>query len=815
VAIKKWYWKNATASGSSHGSLSEVAPTANTGALATGWTVDTVASGYSLMIWGTRRASSTFAAPAQPASAPTTTDCVRTTDGTGTGKYTGSFVAGTWTLASTLSSAVMSGSNVKLEFRLWRSVNADGSSAVEITSGAVETNAFVGVDSGDNLVSGTFSPGVVTLTGEYLFLQVACRINALGSGGATEDANISIFQMVGATPGVAAITSPEFTASGSEMIPKFQAAGAAVSNTIAVSPAWPTHLTGDIALLFVESANEAITLSTPAGFVEITNSPQGTGTAAGTAATRLAVFWCRATSGAMGAPTVTDPGDHVIAQILTFRGCTPSGTPFNISAGDTAAASTTVTVPGATSTAYACLVVLAAANPVDSASDQSIKNWVNANLANIVEVASSNTISGNGGGFSVATGEFYTPGAYGSTTCTRLTSTVQGRMSIALMPPVLTDDYPAPRAPTEEASAPGARPWLFGAAEDLPVSVAGPANGTLSATQDANTLSSAGSVRVDGALAATAADGTLSAAGSVRVDGALAATQADASISAAGSVRVDGALAISQADGAISAAGSVRVDGALAATQAGATLSAAGSVRVDGALGATQADATLSSAGTVSIAGSLAATQGDGSLSAAGSVRVDGALGVTAEDAAVSSAGSVRVAGDLSATLDDASLAATASVAVTGALSQQQDDATLASTATVVPVIIGALAAVQDDAVGAAAASVQVTGALDQQLDDASLVSAGSSATEIHGALSVTLDDATLSSIAILGAALPSHAGISVAVLEHATAAISCELAEQGRITIAVDATPTGSARIRVEAVPQGTTHISVEAIHE
>jgi hypothetical protein len=349
VAAKKWYWKNAVASGSSHGSLSEVAPTADTGALATGWTPGSGSSGYSLMLWGTRRAAATFAAPAQPASAPTTNDCARTTDGTGTGKYTGAFVAGTWTLAATLSSAVASGSNVKLEFRLWRSVNADGSSATEITSGAVETNAFTAVDSGNNLVSGTFNPGAISLSGEYLFLQVACRINALGSGGATEDANISIFRMVGTTPGVAAITSPEFTPTGSEAIPKFQAAGAAVSNTIAVSPAWPTHLTNDIALLFVESANEAITLSTPAGFVEITNSPQGTGTAAGTAATRLAVFWCRATSSAMGAPTVADPGDHVIAQILTFRGCVTSGNPWDITAGDVAAvASATVTVPGAT-----------------------------------------------------------------------------------------------------------------------------------------------------------------------------------------------------------------------------------------------------------------------------------------------------------------------------------------------------------------------------------------------------------------------------------------------------------------------------------
>ena len=50
---------------------------------------------------------------------------------------------------------------------------------------------------------------------------------------------------------------------------------------------------------------EAATLSTPAGFVQVTNSPQFTG--AGTAGTRITVFWARATSTSMAAPTVADP----------------------------------------------------------------------------------------------------------------------------------------------------------------------------------------------------------------------------------------------------------------------------------------------------------------------------------------------------------------------------------------------------------------------------------------------------------------------------------------------------------------------------
>ena len=73
-------------------------------------------------------------------------------------------------------------------------------------------------------------------------------------------------------------------------VPTYQAAGSAVSGTGAITPTWPTHQSGDVALIVIESANQAITLSTPAGFAAVTNSPQGTGTAGSTSATRLTVF---------------------------------------------------------------------------------------------------------------------------------------------------------------------------------------------------------------------------------------------------------------------------------------------------------------------------------------------------------------------------------------------------------------------------------------------------------------------------------------------------------------------------------------------
>ncbi|MGA1979396.1 MAG: LamG domain-containing protein [Sedimentisphaerales bacterium] len=222
------------------------------------------------------------------------------------------------------------------------------------------------------------------------------------------------------------------SSSGSSTIPNYQAAGTAQSSTVAITVPWPAHQAGDIALLFVESCGgQPVTLTTPAGFVNVTNSPQATG--AGAAGTRLTVFWCRATSSSMSSPVVGDPGDHVYGRILTFRNVVATGDPWDVTQGGTkAAASTTTTFGAVTTSVNNTLIVLAASRDNDSAA-AAWSGWTNANLSGLTERSDGGTTSGNGGGVGVATGLKSTAGSTGQTTAT-VTSSVDGHMTIALKP---------------------------------------------------------------------------------------------------------------------------------------------------------------------------------------------------------------------------------------------------------------------------------------------------------------------------------------------------------------------------------------------
>src|SRR2546430_2163502 len=200
--------------------------------------------------------------------------------------------------------------------------------------------------------------------------------------------------------------------------PSFGLAGTSQAGTGTISVSWPTHAANDIGLLVIETDNNAVTLGTNAAdWTQVTNSPQGTGTpgGAGALATRLTVFWSRATSSSMGAVGVTNTGDHKIGQIITFTGVTRSGNPWDVTAGDVAATTTTaVSIPGATTTVLDTGVVAIVAHGVDSGSSQTT-GWTNASLASITERADRNTTSGNGGGAGVASGAKATAGAYNAT----------------------------------------------------------------------------------------------------------------------------------------------------------------------------------------------------------------------------------------------------------------------------------------------------------------------------------------------------------------------------------------------------------------
>lgn len=195
---------------------------------------------------------------------------------------------------------------------------------------------------------------------------------------------------------------------------------------------WPTHQALDIGLLFIETANQAI--ATPSGWTAVTNGSQGVGTAGSATATRLQVFWRRAAGSSETLAGVSIAGDHVIGQILTVRGCIATGNPIDVSAGDasTDADTTAVSIPGATTTVPATLLVTAVSNQVDSATFFSLAA-VNPN-ASMIPRGGGQSAAGNGGGFNVHVAALANAGTYGATTLTLVVASRQGRVSLALKP---------------------------------------------------------------------------------------------------------------------------------------------------------------------------------------------------------------------------------------------------------------------------------------------------------------------------------------------------------------------------------------------
>ncbi|OGA41330.1 MAG: hypothetical protein A3G26_10940 [Betaproteobacteria bacterium RIFCSPLOWO2_12_FULL_65_110] len=289
--------------------------------------------------------------------------------------------------------------------------------------------------------------------------------------------------------------------------PAYQAAGTQQSGTGAVSPPWPAHAVGDVALLFVETTGgQAATLSTPAGFVEVTNSPQATG--GGTNGTRITVFWARATSTSMPTPTVGDPGNHAYARILTYRGVVVTGDPWDVTGGGVkGTASTSVTVTGVTTTVPNTLILQAVARDNDSAAG-AFSAQANANLASIAERSDAGTTSGNGGGIGIWDGVKATAGATGDTTAT-VTSSVNAFLTIALKPAV-------PTFLVEAAGGGAIGTQIAGTSFDLGITARNPDNSTNTGFTGTATISSSGQLSAGSGVTANFVAGVL-ASHTVRV----------------------------------------------------------------------------------------------------------------------------------------------------------------------------------------------------------------------------------------------------------------------------------------------------------
>lgn len=203
--------------------------------------------------------------------------------------------------------------------------------------------------------------------------------------------------------------------------------GAAGDQTPELPSGWQVD---DFHLLLVESANEAVP-AVSAGWTQLSSSPQGTGVAAGTTATRVTAYY-RIAQSSDAAPTVDDAGNHTFSVILGWSGVDTSS-PIDAQAGGTASSSTSVSFPNVTTTVANAEIIHLFAWATDSASGQA-GAATNGNLTSITERLDEGTTAANGGGISVITGTKASVGAIGNTTLTAAAATVQGLITLALKP---------------------------------------------------------------------------------------------------------------------------------------------------------------------------------------------------------------------------------------------------------------------------------------------------------------------------------------------------------------------------------------------
>ena len=212
--------------------------------------------------------------------------------------------------------------------------------------------------------------------------------------------------------------------------PAFRISGNIISGTMDVTPIPGNggRSANDIDLLFVETANEAVSLTVAAGFAELTNI--------GLTGTRITVFW-RRWNGTDGNPTLGDAGDHIIARIHSFSGVITSGNPWDVFGTNTQAATTAGSVSSITTTVVDTLIVLGYTGAIpDANSTNEFTSEANGNLTAVTVRADNTRNSGNGGALGCFEGVSAGIQVIGASTYTSVENTEKANFAIALQPPV-------------------------------------------------------------------------------------------------------------------------------------------------------------------------------------------------------------------------------------------------------------------------------------------------------------------------------------------------------------------------------------------
>lgn len=418
--------------------------------------------------------------------------------------------------------------------------------------------------------------------------------------------------------------------------PSIRAAGTVATGSGNVTPGIPAgSTTNDIMLLYVHSSNQTIT-GPGSGWVEVPDSPQGTGTAAAAGSVRLAVFWKRHT-GSESNPTITDTGDHTFAVIISVQGCVTSGDPWDVTAGGVDSSATSLPAPADdTTTVSDTFVLFAWAHARDSNTANLSGSTGSTNLDGGITAThtDSSVNTGTGGGFIIQSGVKNSPGSLaGSYQILLAASSKTGKHTIALKPPVTgsvgTAAGVATAAATGAATATTSS-TVNGVATAAATGIgenraSGTADGVATAAATGqSTAAAAGSAAGVGAAAATG-QSTATAAGSAAGVGAAAATGQSTATAAGTSDGVSTAAAtgFGAANGVGAAAGVATAAAAGSATGAGAG-SAAGAATAAGVAAAfASAAGTAGGVGTASATG-LATAQAAGTAAGTGTASAAG-----------------------------------------------------------------------------------------------------------------------------------------------------------------------------------------------
>ena len=244
-------------------------------------------------------------------------------------------------------------------------------------------------------------------------------------------------------------------------LPTFVAPGTTTKGAGAITPTMPSGvLTNDVLLLFIETSDQAITVSGGTEtWTEVTGSP-----VTGAVGTRLTVFWARASQNTPTSPTTSDSGDHQLAIILAFRGVITSGNPWDVIGTGTASSGTSVSFPSVITTVADTMVVHAiAGDGPDGNSTANLSGETNANLTNLTEQSDDRVNTGNGGLLGTYTGEKATTGSTGNTTATLANAATQAMITIALKPAPSTITVGTTGTQTANMNIPSTNQYVGGA----------------------------------------------------------------------------------------------------------------------------------------------------------------------------------------------------------------------------------------------------------------------------------------------------------------------------------------------------------------